>query len=412
MLNDFIGLIRDASARGAPLRLRGGGTKDFYGQRLEGDILDTRGYRGIVAYEPTELFVTARCGTPLAELEATLAEKGQMLAFEPPHFGGSPGTQPPHFSGSPGTQPPHFGGERGTQPPHFGGPSPLTPLPQAGEGSAGLPSPSGRGIEGEGMATVGGCVAAGLSGPRRLAAGALRDFVLGVRVIDGKGEVLNFGGQVMKNVAGYDVSRLMAGALGTLGLIVEVTLKVLPKPAAEATLRLEMPEDRAIEAMNQWGGQPLPISALAWSDGELGVRLSGAQAAVRSAIERLGGERIDEAPAAAFWAGIREQTDPCFAGEEPLWRLSVPATAAPLALPGRQLVEWGGSLRWWKSAAEPFVMREAAAAAGGHATLFRGDRQSDVFHPLAPAVARIHRGLKQAFDPAGIFNRGRMYPDL
>jgi glycolate oxidase FAD binding subunit len=343
--------IRAPAADGRRLRIRGGGTKDFYGQALEGEILDTRGCAGIVAYDPTELVVTVRGGTPLADLEAALREKGQMLAFEPPHFG--PG------------------------------------------------------------ATVGGAVAVGLSGPRRAAAGAVRDFVLGVRLLDGRGQDLTFGGQVMKNVAGYDVSRMMAGALGTLGVIVEVSLKVLPVPVAEATLKFEMPEDRALETVNRWAGKPLPISAIAYTDGDLGVRLSGAAAAVRAAREKLGGERVDPERAGAFWNGIREQTDPFFAGDEPLWRLSVPSTAPPLALEGRNLVEWGGSLRWLKSNAEARTVREAVARVGGHATLFRGgDKSVGVFHPLAPAVATIHKRMKAEFDPRGVLNRGRMYSEL
>lgn len=336
-----------------PLRIRGGGTKDFYGGPLTGEVLDTTGHAGIVAYEPTELVVTARCGTRLAELEAMLAEKGQMLAFEPPHFGEA--------------------------------------------------------------ATVGGCVAAGLSGPRRATAGSVRDFVLGVKVLDGRGEVLNFGGQVMKNVAGYDVSRLMAGALGTLGLLLEVSLKVLPKPQAEATLRLEMPEDKAIETMNRWAGQPLPISATCWEGtrnrGELTVRLSGARAAVAAAREKIGGE--DTADAAAFWRALREQQGEFFSGGAALWRLSVPSRSAHVELPGAQLIEWGGALRWLKSGAEATQVREAAAAAGGHATLFRGgDKPAGAFQPLPLPLMQIHRNLKRAFDPQGIFNPGRLYADF
>jgi glycolate oxidase FAD binding subunit len=333
------------------LRLRGGGTKDFYGQALEGEVLDTRDYTGIVAYEPTELVVTVRCGTPLVELEAALRAQGQQLAFEPPHFG--PG------------------------------------------------------------ATVGGMVAAGLSGPRRQAAGAVRDFVLGVRMLDGRGDDLSFGGQVMKNVAGYDVSRPMAGSLGTLGLILEVSLKVPPLPFAETTLRLELPREKAIEMLNHWGGKPLPISASAWSGGDLSLRLSGAASAIRAAQDVIGGETMEAEQAAGFWRGIREQTDPFFTGDRPLWRLSLPSVAASLALPGEELIEWGGALRWLASNADARTIREAAAQAGGHATLFRAtDKSAGVFTPLAPALAGIHRRLKQAFDPAGIFSVGRMYPDL
>lgn len=347
----FAEVIRQAAAQKKALRLCGGGTKDFYGQSLQGEILDTRVYAGIVDYEPTELVVTARCGTPLSEIESALAEKGQMLAFEPPRFGAG--------------------------------------------------------------ATVGGAVAAGLSGPRRQAAGSLRDFVLGVKIMDGRGDELSFGGRVMKNVAGYDVSRAMAGALGTLGLILEASFKTLPAPFAEATLRLEMPQDKAIETLNRWAGRPLPISASVYTGGEIAVRLSGASAAVRAACGKLGGERIDGEQGKRFWTGIRDQTDAFFRVETPLWRLSVASATPPMELPGEQLVEWGGSLRWLRSQAEARVIREAAVRAGGHATLFRGgDKSLGVFQPLAAALRTIHRRLKAEFDPHGVFNRGRMYADF
>ena len=339
--------IRDAADRGTPLQLRGGGSKDFYGNAPRGEPLDTRSYAGIVSYEPTELVVTARGGTALKEVESLLESRNQILPFEPPHFGAG--------------------------------------------------------------ATLGGCVAAGLSGPRRASAGALRDFVLGVKIVDGRGRLLTFGGQVMKNVAGYDVSRLLAGSLGTLGLIAEASLKVLPRPAAEATLRLALPEARALEAMSGWAGRPLPVSATAWCDGVLCVRLSGAEAAVRAAAVQLGGEPAD----ASLWADLREQSAPFFTGPEPLWRLALAPTAAPLALPGRQLIEWGGALRWLKSAAGADSVRDAALRAGGHATLFRAtDKSPGAFAPLDAAKLRLHRSLKQAFDPAGILNPGRLYPEL
>jgi glycolate dehydrogenase FAD-binding subunit len=334
-----------------PLRLRGGGTKDFYGQALEGEIVDTRAYSGIVSYEPSELVITARCGTRLAEVESAMRERGQMLAFEPPHFG---------------------------------------------EG-----------------ATLGGAVAAGLSGPGRQAAGALRDFVLGVRIMDGRGDLLSFGGRVMKNVAGYDVSRLMAGSLGTLGIILEVSLKVLPVPVAEATLRLELPEAKAIEQLNRWGGKPLPIGASAWNDGTLGIRLRGAAAAVREAVMTIGGERVEDSAAGRFWNSVREHSDRFFRNDAPLWRISVPSTTPPLELQGEQLIEWGGALRWIFSHADARTVREAATRAGGHATLFRGgDKSAGVFQPLAPSLMKIHKELKREFDPQGIFNRGRMYADF
>jgi glycolate dehydrogenase FAD-binding subunit len=231
--------------------------------------------------------------------------------------------------------------------------------------------------------------------------------------MDGRGEVLSFGGQVMKNVAGYDVSRLMAGSLGTLAIILEVSLKALPLPVAEASLRLELPEDKAIGTLNKWGGKPLPISASAWTAGELHVRLSGAAAAVKAARVKIGGELVDSAQGELFWAGMREQTDPFFRNDAPLWRLSVPSITPPLKLPGEPLIEWGGALRWLCSHADARTVREAAKRAGGHATLFRGgDKSVGVFQPLAPALMKIHKELKREFDPQGIFNRGRMYPDF
>jgi glycolate oxidase FAD binding subunit len=343
--------IREAASHDRWLCIRGGGTKDFYGREPHGYKVNTGDFRGIVSYEPTELVITARGGTPLTEVEAALQEKGQMLPFEPPHFG--PG------------------------------------------------------------ATLGGCVASGLSGPRRPYAGAVRDFVLGVRILDGKGDDLRFGGQVMKNVAGYDVSRLMCGSLGTLGLLLEVSLKVLPRPAVEATLQLKCDGDEAIRWMNDWTGKPLPITATAYRDGDLGVRLSGSQAGVDAATKKLGGTLVEPVQAERFWSGIREHTDPFFAATGALWRLSVKPTTPPLNLPGAHLIEWGGALRWLRSDADAQTIREAAARAGGHATLFRGgDKKHGVFQPLAPALMTLHRDLKKAFDPAGILNPGRVYSDL
>jgi glycolate oxidase FAD binding subunit len=348
-LQDFSDRILAANADRRPLCLRGSGSKDWYGQAVQGDVLDTRAYDGIVAYEPTELVITVRCGTTIREVEAALAEKQQMLAFEPSHYGEH--------------------------------------------------------------ATIGGMVAAGLSGPRRQNAGAVRDFMLGAVLMNGKREVLHFGGQVMKNVAGYDVSRLLAGSLGTLGLILEVSLKVLPQPFAATTLRFELPQEAAIRQLNEWGGQPLPISASVWHDDELIIRLSGSQAGVQSAQQKLGGEVMDDAP--DFWRAIREQTHAFFDADAPLWRLSLPSITPPLAFPGAQLIEWGGAQRWLMTTADATEIRAAASKAGGHATLFKGgDKSVGVFHPLAAPLMRIHRQLKTEFDPAGIFNPGRMYPEF
>lgn len=345
-IEQFQERVRAAAADKTPLRIRGGGTKDWYGQRLEGEILDTRAYRGIIDYEPTELVITARCGTPLAEIEAALAERHQMLAFEPPHFGAG--------------------------------------------------------------ATFGGAIAAGLAGPRRASSGAVRDFVLGAKLLDGKGEVLRFGGQVMKNVAGYDVSRMLAGSLGTLGLLLEVSVKVLPKPVAETTLCLELPEADAIRRLNEWGGQPLPVSGSCWHNGILSLRLSGARAAVDAAVRLIGGDIMPNA--GHFWDELREQRSPFFGGEDGLWRLSLPSATDALKLGGVQLIEWGGAQRWLRSELDAAEIRRGVCAAGGHATLFRGgDKSSGVFQPLEPGIARIHQRLKDSFDPAHIFNPGRLY---
>ncbi|QTD45764.1 glycolate oxidase subunit GlcE [Ottowia testudinis] len=345
--------VRKASERARPLRIRGGGTKDFYGQRLHGELLDVRALAGVVEYEPSELVVTVRAGTRLRELQALLAERGQCLPFEPPRFG-------------------------------VGG-------------------------------TVGGIVASGLSGPARASVGSLRDYVLGVQIINGRGELLTFGGQVMKNVAGYDVSRLLAGSLGTLGVITQVSLKVLPLPPAEATLLFELSETSARQQLNRWGGQPLPLNASCWADGQLAVRLRGAQAAIASATASMGGQVLSAERAERQWTALRDQALPFFrlAPGEALWRVSVPDTATPLNL-GPTLIEWHGAQRWVKATPQDAALvREAAARAGGHATLFRGgDGSVPVFTPLSAPLARIHRALKAEFDPAGIFGPGRMYLDF
>ncbi|HEX7934787.1 MAG TPA: glycolate oxidase subunit GlcE, partial [Paraburkholderia sp.] len=238
-------------------------------------------------------------------------------------------------------------------------------------------------------------------------------------IMNGQGQTLHFGGQVVKNVAGYDVSRLMAGSLGTLGLILELSLKVLPQPQAEATLKFDMNGTDAVRKLNEWGGRPLPITASAWRHGTLAVRLAGAESAVKSARSSLGGEVVDAVEAERFWAGLREQTDTFFSAIPPkaaLWRLALPSITEPLQLPGAQLMEWGGAQRWWITDADAQTVRISAKQAGGHATIFRAglgyDRGAGVFTPLPAPLMKIHRGLKTAFDPARIFNRGRLYPDF
>lgn len=343
-----------ATESGTPLDIQGGNTKRWYGQTPEGEPLDMGTYRGIVSYDPAELVITARAGTPLAEIEAALAERAQILPFEPPHFG--PG------------------------------------------------------------ATLGGCIAAGLAGPRRPHVGAPRDFVLGAVVMNGQAQVLHFGGQVMKNVAGYDVSRVLAGSLGTLGVLLELSIKVLPCPVAETTLRFELPQAQAIDQLNRWGGQPLPLMGSAWHNGLLSVRLGGAAAAIDAARAAMGGESVDAIEAHGFWLALREQTHPFFAAApvvgdgQPLWRLSVPPTMPPLAHGDEHLIEWGGAQRWWITSRSAAEVRAIAAAVGGHATLFRhGDKSAGVFTPQPAALDAIGKRLQQAFDPSRIFNRHRLY---
>jgi glycolate oxidase FAD binding subunit len=343
---DLQARVRDACSSATALAVRGGGTKAFYGRVAQGEVLSVAEHDGVVAYEPTELVITARAGTRLAELESVLRKGGQMLAFEPPHFGGE--------------------------------------------------------------STVGGAIACGLSGPRRPFVGAARDFVLGTQIINGRGEILRFGGEVMKNVAGYDVSRLMVGALGTLGVLLEISLKVLPLPVEEVTLSQQATVALALETMSRWAGFAMPLSGACFDGQQLFFRLSGAVPAVRTSREKIGGEVCADGD--RLWQELREQTHGFFRGEEPLWRLSVPATTPALPLEGRWLLDWGGAQRWLRSEQPASVIQRAAAAAGGHAVLFRGgDRAGEVFQPLAEPLRGLHRNLKRAFDPNGILNPGRLY---
>lgn len=347
MITELIEKIQHAAAHSQTLAIRGSGSKAFYGGELQGATLDVAAHRGIVDYAPSELVLTARAGTPLSEIEQLLREHNQMLAFEPPYFGSH--------------------------------------------------------------ATLGGCVASGLSGPRRPYSGAVRNFVLGVGMLDGRGQQLKFGGQVMKNVAGYDVSRLMTGSLGTLGVLLDVSLKVLPLPAAALSLHFECDQQTAIQRVNVWAGQALPLSATCWQDEQLTIRLEGTQRSLQSARNKLGGELLTNDT--AFWHDLREQRAAFF--QSPLWRLSVPSAAAALALEGTQLIEWGGALRWLLSDAAPDTIRHAAVTAGGQATLFRGgDKRSGVFHPLPPALLAIQQRIKHSFDPQGIFNPCRLFQEF
>ena len=346
--------VREAVRAKQPLQIVGGGTKQFYGRAPTGERLELAGHSGVVSYEPTELVITARSGTTLKDINTTLAEHGQMLPFEPPAFGEH--------------------------------------------------------------ATLGGTIACNLSGPRRPYQGAARDFVLGCRLVNGNSDVLHFGGEVMKNVAGYDVSRLQCGALGTLGVLLEVSLKVLPRPEADMTLVQECNAQEAIDTMNRLGGQPVPLSAACHDGNKMFLRLSGSEAGIVAAHKRIGGDVYDKS--AEFWQQLNEQQLPFFDGDSPLWRLSLAPATPILNTKGRTLIDWGGAQRWIRSDEPMDQLRALATRAGGHATVFRNgainsdDNNGQPFHPLDAGLMQLHERLKQSFDPHGIFNPGRMYPAL
>lgn len=341
-------IVTQACEERTPLNICGSNSKSFYGRPGKGQKLDVSHFGGILHYEPTELVITAAAGTPLKDIESTLAEHDQMLPFEPPHFGN--------------------------------------------------------------RATLGGCIAAGLSGPRRPYTGAVRDYILGVKLINGKGEVLQFGGEVMKNVAGYDISRLMAGSLGTLGVLLEVSLKVLPKPAVEATLLHPCSANRALELMLEYNQQPMPLSATCHDGEHLYVRLSGTEQAIKAARQFVRGDELAEGE--YFWYQLREQQLDFFQTEQPLWRLSIPATATP-AIEGKTLIDWGGAQRWILTEADYGSIRGEAVRLHGHATLFRnGNLQEEYFQPLTGKLRQLHMNLKLAFDPNCILNPTRMYADF
>ena len=336
--------VNQARENATPLRIQGSNSKAFLGREVAGEILDTRAHRGIVSYDPTELVISVRAGTPLSELLATLDAAGQMLPCEPPAFGED--------------------------------------------------------------ATVGGMIAAGLSGPRRPWSGSVRDFVLGTRVITGLGKHLRFGGEVMKNVAGYDLSRLLTGSYGCLGVLTEVSLKVLPKPRRCLSISLELDSARALNKLAEWGQQPLPISAASHDGQRLFLRLEGGEGSVTTAHQRLGGEPLDS----CYWTDLNEQRLGFFDEGLPLWRLSLPNHLGPLSLPGEQLIDWAGAQRWLKSDAQD--IQSKVHELGGHATCFSHGATRTPFQPLAPALLRYHRQLKAQLDPQGLFNPGRMYAEF
>jgi glycolate oxidase FAD binding subunit len=341
--------VQQAIADHTLLNISGSGSKAFLGNTSQGISIDVTGHRGIVEYDPRELVLTARSGTTLQEIEAALTEANQMLAFEPPHFGDH--------------------------------------------------------------ATLGGTIACGLSGPRRPYSGAARDFVLGCKMLNGRGEIMRFGGKVMKNVAGYDVSRLMAGAYGTLGIMLEVSLKVLPRPAASITVAHECSTAEAITGMSAWLGKPYPVDAACYHGDRLYVRISGSAQGVREARSRIPGDVVPDA--GSFWHALREHQLPFFNSSSTLYRIVVKPATPPLNIEGAWLLDWGGAQRWLRSDEDTAAIRRRVEAVGGHVTVFRGSRQSeDIFQPLSGPLLAIHRRLKAAFDPNNIFNCGRMYADL
>lgn len=358
MLQRWSERIATARAEGTKLWICGGDTKRFLRGPAAGERFEVAELQGITSYEPSELVITARAGTPLQEVEAALQARGQCLPFEPPRFAA-------------------------------GG-------------------------------TVGGMVASGLGGPSRWLSGSVRDHVLGACLLSGRGELLQFGGQVIKNVAGYDVSRLLAGSMGMLGVLCEVSLKVLPMAPAQRTLRFEASQAEALQWLNEWAGRPLPLSAGAWWRGMLVLRLAGAAPAVQAAAERLGGETVGPSLARQFWTGLRDHTDEFFtaaavavaAQRARLWRLSLPPTASAISLPGDELLEWGGALRWWLTDQPAEAVQAAATSRGGHAQLWRGTAGAGevAATPLAPVLQPLHQRLKQAFDPDHVFLTGRLMP--
>ncbi|MDD3760011.1 MAG: glycolate oxidase subunit GlcE [Acidithiobacillus sp.] len=343
--------VQDAYAAQRPLRIRAGTTKSFYGRPVDADAeLDLREHSGIVDYQPAELYVTVRAGTRLRELQETLAGQGQTLAFEPPCHGED--------------------------------------------------------------STIGGVVACGFSGPARPYAGSARDHLLGVRILDGRGQDLRFGGHVMKNVAGYDLSRLMVGAQGSLGVLLELSLKVLPLPARHMTFVQERQMAAAIKEMQRWEAQPIPLSASAWMDGQLYLRFSGAESALAGLRACVGGDLLLPAEATQFWAQLRDQQLPFFAPGSALWRLALPTGTPPVLMELPQLLEWGGSIRWLRGDASAEEIRAQTASRNGYAIQYRGAPNPHPLPPLSEPLRILHGRVKDAMDPRHILNPGRLYADL
>ncbi len=346
--NEISNSIKDAYQKQQVLNISAGKTKQFYGRNINAKSLSLTEHAGIIEYEPTELYITARSGTPLAEIEQMVADHNQILPCEPPRFGDN--------------------------------------------------------------ATLGGTIACGLAGPRRVSAGNVRDCVLGTEIINGKGETLRFGGKVMKNVAGYDVSRLMCGALGTLGAIMSISIRLLPKPEKEETIAITIDCTTAIDKLNQWAKTPMPISASFYDGSELYIRLSSSESAIKACKKSIGGELINNH--GSFWNGVKEQTHAFFKTDKPLWRISVPSNTRLLNINGDSVMEWNGALRWYSTNEDQKTVRTEAIKAGGHATLFKGGVTDQIFHPLPKVSFDLHKKLKQVFDPANILNPGKMFTEL
>lgn len=347
-LQPLVDQIRQASAAGAPLNIVGGNTKSFLARRRDGESVSTAGHTGVVSYDPTEMVITVRAGTTLADVESVLGESGQILGFEPPRLGDA--------------------------------------------------------------STIGGVISSGLSGPARPYRGRARDFVLGIEMVNGLGEVLRFGGRVMKNVAGYDVSRLVAGASGVLGLISEISIRVVPKPAVEKTLTWQLDADEARAKMRTIASAPWPITAMCADASGLRVRASGSPEAVNDAVHQLQPDRADDD--VEYWVQIRnlslEALQPL--PQKPLWRLSVPPASADFGA-AAELYDWGGAQRWLRSGAEPETLKQAAIACGGYAQCFHSvEPRSEFLSMPDPALWPLTQRLCRSFDPAGIFNRGHHFP--
>lgn len=338
--------VKQAANDNTALQIIGGGSKDFMGRTPTGTPISIKAHSGIISYEPVELVLTARAGTPLSQIKDALSEHQQMMAFEPPLF--------------------------------------------------------------DDKATLGGTLACHLSGPARPWSGSIRDHVLGIRLINGNGEHLRFGGQVMKNVAGYDVSRMQAGAMGTLGIISEVSLKIMPKPAASLTVVQNLSAEQAIETMNRLSGQPKPLTGACWLNNRLYLRLAGAKSAVETTAREVQGSILDNSD--SFWEQLREHRLDFFADDAPLWRFSVKSSAEHVMPSENWLIDWGGAQRWLKGDFNKVELEAIAENMGGQVSLYRGgNRDSEVFHTQPEALKLIHRRLKHAFDPNAIFNPGRLY---